>query len=305
MDFIVSSRGENAMRRCLLGLVAFALLHACSSRPPMTIRPVDGGGVESVGSGGADALAVTGSGGLPGAGSGGIPGTGDGAADGGEQVACPDGGLGLPAAARPCEQDSDCTLAIEGSCCGPTLALGVAKSQAASYASCFALPPGSCDLYMCPASLGYTTDTGRTTAEGRVADQVSVRCLHRLCTSDVAGVQDAGRDAPPAVDADVELPTQTCGDAAACALGQACVLSGGGPVPRCQEQEDGGVCVFGLVPVASCSSSSGMTYGPGCADPAPTPQCRGLADGCGDPCSCVCPGAGCYPGPGYTICSYP
>ena len=120
-------------------------------------------------------------------------------------------------------------------------------------------------------------------------------------------VQDAGRDAPPAVDAAVDLPVQTCGDAAACGSGQACVLSGGGPAPRCLPQADGGGCSSGLVPVASCGSYGVPDYQPGCTDPSPVPQCVGLADGCSDPCSCVCPfsGAGCYKGPGYTICSYP
>jgi hypothetical protein len=117
--------------------------------------------------------------------------------------------------------------------------------------------------------------------------------------------QDAGGDAPPAVDAAIEVAARSCGDAGACGPGQACVLSAGGPVPRCQAQEDGGACSFGLVPVDTCGSPSGMAYGPGCSDPTPAPKCLGLADGCGDPCSCVCPGAGCYQGPGYTICAYP
>ncbi len=207
MNCIAARRGKDTMRRSWFGFVALALLHACSSRRPMTLRPVDRGGV----------------------GSGGIFGTGGGTPDGGGQVACPDGnGSGLP-------------------------------------------------------------------------DQ--------LCTSDAADIQDAGRDVPPAVDPAVDLAAQTCGDAAACGSGQACVLMGGGPVPRCLAQDDGGACGFGLVPVDSCSSYGGAAFRPGCTDPLPTPQCRGLADGCGDPCSCVCPagtvGGGCYQGSGYTICSAP
>ena len=122
----------------------------------------------------------------------------------------------------------------------------------------------------------------------------------------LVGVQDAGQDAPLVLDAAVDLAIQTCGDAAACGSGQACVLVGGGAVPWCQPPEDGGVCGLGLVPVDSCGGVSGPPpYRPGCTNPPPTPKCLGLTDGCSDPCSCVCPGAGCYKGPGYTICSMP
>jgi len=243
-------------------------------------------------------------------GSGGNLGAGGSTLDTGPQVVCSDdGGVGLPATARPCAQDSDCTVVIAAKCCGADLALGVAKAQTSAVASCLALPPGACSGLGCAKFIGYTTDTGQMTPAGGLSaqpiDLVSLHCLNQLCTTDVVDVQDTGRDAPPAEDTAADLPPQSCGDAGACGSGQACILKGGGPVPRCQPQDDGGACAFGLIPVDPCGSTGGVGYRPGCTDPTPTPQCIGLADGCGDPCSCVCPGAYCYQGPGYRICSYP
>ena len=291
-------------------LATLALLTlACGSKSGLR----DGG--NTGGSGGASqtggSSGETGTGGK--VGSGGSPGTGGGSSDTGSQVACTDdGGVGLPAVARRCAQDSDCTTAIAARCCGSDQALGEASSQSSLYASCLALPPGGCGGLGCAKFLGYTTDTGRTTpttsSSSRPIDFVSVHCLNQLCTTDVVDSQDAGLDVPPAIDAAMDLAAQSCGDAAACGSGQACVLSSGGPAPRCQSQDDGGACNFGLVPVSACSSPSGMAYRPGCADPTPVPTCVGLVDGCSDPCSCLCPTAGggsCYKGPGYTICGYP
>jgi hypothetical protein len=248
-----------------------------------------------------------------GVGSGGSPGTGGGNPDASPQVLCGNGsGAGLPATARQCAQDGDCTIAIAPTCCGADHALGEAKSQSSAYAKCIALPPGACNGLGCAKFLGYTTDTGRTTPVGSTSSQpidfVSVRCLNQLCTTDVVDVQDAGQDAPPAVDAAMDLAAQRCGDAGACGSGQACVLTGGGPAPRCLPAEDGGLCSFGLVPVDSCSFLGGSAYRPGCTDPVSVPNCVDLPDGCGDICACVChlsASAGCYKGPGYTICSYP
>jgi hypothetical protein len=271
-----------------------------------------GGGVSSGGAPGMGGIVE--SGGMPGTGgSGGSPGTDGGNPDANPQVLCGDGsGAGLPAAARQCAQDGDCTIAITPTCCGADQALGEAKSQSSAYAKCIALPSGACNGLGCAKFLGYITDTGRTrpvrSTSSQPIDFVSVRCLNQLCTTDVMDIQDAGQDAPSAVDAAEDLAVQRCGDAGACGSGQACVLTGGGPAPRCLPAEDGGLCSFGLVPVDSCSFSGGNAYRPGCSDPVPVPNCVDLPDGCGDICACLChlsASAGCYKGPGYTICSHP
>ena len=246
-------------------------------------------------------------------GSGGGTGAGGGAADTGPPVACADdGGVGLPAAGRRCAQDSDCTIAIAARCCGPDQALGEAKSQASIYASCLALPPGACAGLGCAKFLGYSTDTGRTTpnngSSSQPIDLVTVHCLNQVCTSDVVATQDGGQDAAPIVDAAVDAAGQTC-NGTACGPGQACVLTTGGPQPQCTGVPEAGPCPGGLVVTASCHSyANGIDYHPGCTSPAPAPRCVPLADGCGDVCACVCPtggGAGCYAGPGYTICGMP
>ncbi len=312
--------------------MVYLLTLACGTKPGLRDAPGTGGAAgatQTAGSGGnLGTGGVVGSGGHPGTGgglggggspgaggsvgSGGSPGTGGVSPDAGSQVACTDdGGAGLPAVARRCTQDSDCTIVIAAKCCGADQALGEAKSQSSTYASCLALPPGACMGLGCAKFIGYSTDTGRTTPAGSTTspiDFVAVHCRNQLCTTDVVDVQDAGRDVAPVVDAAVDLVAQSCGDAGACGSGQACVLSSGGPAPRCQGQDDGGACGFGLVPVNACGSPGGTQYRPGCADPTPVPKCVGLADGCSDPCSCVCPPAGggsCYKGPGYTICGYP
>jgi hypothetical protein len=317
----------------LMAMIA-ALTLACSSKSSMKGGLGTGGAAgasQTIGSGGGGGNPGTGgsmgSGGIPGTGgvggggksgtggglgSGGSTGTGGGTSDGGLQVSCTDdGGVGLPVAARSCTRDSECTIAIIASCCGLDQALGEAKSQSSTYASCSVLPPGACDGRGCGKIPGYATDTGRTTPTGGSSshpiDLVSVHCLNQLCTSDVADVQDAGQDVPPAVDAAVDLSAQGCGDAAACGSGQACVLSGGSVPGRCLAQEDGGACSVGLLQVSLCTTPGGTIYRPGCTDPSGVPLCVGLADGCSDPCSCVCPfgGGACTKGPGYTICMYP
>jgi hypothetical protein len=307
--------------------VAALLTVGCGSKSGLR----DGGG--NPGTGGAAGATQTGgnagNGGGPGAGGnvgsggnpasggitggGGSPGTGGGTQDAALGVPCADdGGVGLPAAARRCTLDSDCTIAIAARCCGSDQALGEAKSQANTYASCLALPPGACASLGCAKFLGYSTDTGRTTpidvSSSQPINLVSVRCSSQLCTTDVVETEDGGRDVAPAMDVSPDATRQTCGDAL-CGSGQACVLTAGGARPPCSDVPEAGPCPAGLVVTALCSDpSTGVDFHPGCTTPAPTPQCVPLADGCGDVCSCVCPtggSAGCFMGPGYTICSMP
>lgn len=315
------------------GMVAVALLtFACGTKSGLrNDKPGTGGtagatqtagsggnpGTGGAGSGGTPGTGgIAGSGGMPGTGgkggSGGSPGTGGSTSDAGPQVACTDdSGVGLPVAARRCTQDSDCTIAIGARCCGPDQALGEAKSQVSTYASCLALPPGACSGLGCAKFIGYSTDTGRTTPMDSTSSQpidfVSVHCLNQLCTTDVVDVQDAGRDAATVVDAAVDSIGQSCGGAT-CVSGQACVLFSGGPQPQCTALADGGGCPSGLVVVTSCRdyAMGGVYRQPGCTSPAPTPQCVDLADGCGDLCSCVCPTAGgCNVSPAYVSCGMP
>jgi hypothetical protein len=312
------------------GMVSLLAL-ACGSKSVMR----DGGGPPGTGGPAGTAQTVA-SGGNPGTGgrvgSGGSLGTGGGnpeaggwvanggglgtdggASDVSTQVACSDdGGVGLPAAARQCTQDSDCAIVIVPGCCARDQALGEAKSQASTYAGCLGRGLGTCDLPLCGMFYGYTTDTGRITPVGdsssRPIDYVSVHCLNQLCTTDVVDGQDARLDAAPVTDVTVDLASQACGDTA-CGPRQVCVLMSGGAMPRCEPQGDGGVCSLGLVPIDTCSSPGGTYFRPGCTDPRPTPKCFDLPDACGDVCSCVChisgSNAGCFQGPGYMICSYP
>jgi hypothetical protein len=311
---------------------------ACGSKSGLK----DGGQQPATGGNGG----VTAAGGAPGSGganaSGGVPGAGGALVDGSMGVPCADdGGLGLPPAARRCTRDSDCTIAIASRCCGPDLALGLAKSESSAYAGCLAPPTGGCQGLGCAKYLGYLTDTGRTTPVVGTSE-ISVHCSSQLCTTDVVE-RDAAADAPPADAPAVDAPTADapiadtpmadapmadapmadapvvddardaagakCGDAAACEPGQACFLIGGGPVPLCEAPVDGGTCREGLVLVTSCSVGGGSTYWqPGCTPPAPSPKCTSLPDACADPCSCLCPNTSagaCHPMPGYTVCSMP
>jgi len=204
----------------LLATGMAALLAACGSSSSL------GDSGDKPGTGGAGGTPQTGgnsgSGGTPGTGggvasggspgtggnvaSGGSPGTGGGTSDGGLEVSCSnDGGVGLSAAGRQCTQDSDCTIAIAAKCCGADQALGEAKAQSSTYASCLALPAGACKGLGCAKFLGYTTDTGRTTPMGSASSQpidlVSVHCLNQLCTTDVVDTGDGGRDVALVVDA--------------------------------------------------------------------------------------------------------
>jgi hypothetical protein len=267
------------------------------------------------GAGGSEGDAAMGTGGA----------TGTGGGTGGAGVACSDdAGLGFAAVARQCTQDSDCTIHVEQQCCGADRALGIATAQASTYSACFALAPGACSGLGCAKFIGYQTDTGKTTpflgTDIQPIDLVSVRCVANLCTTDVLTPADAGQDAPPVVDAatdagqdapstaDSALDSggKSCGKTT-CHSGQACVLSGGGPVPRCEPATDAG-CSFGLVYADVCYSQLYGQVSPGCADPAPAPGCVDLPDACSDLCGCVCPlapGGGCIVTPQYVLCSYP
>lgn len=64
-----------------------------------------------------------------GTGTGGAMGTGGVTGDAGMGVACSDdGGVSFAAIARPCTQDSDCTIRIAAKCCGADEALGVLRT---------------------------------------------------------------------------------------------------------------------------------------------------------------------------------
>jgi len=200
----------------------------------------------------------------------------------------------------------------------------MAKDQASTYSSCFALPSGGCSGLGCPKYGGYETDTGKITpflgTDIQAIDLVSVQCVSQLCTTDVLSPADAGQDAPPAADAAPEsgqdAPSaadgaldaggKSCGKTS-CHSGQACVLRGGGPVPRCEPAADAG-CSLGLVYTDSCYSQVYGQVSPGCADPTPAPACVDLPDACSDLCGCLCPsfgGGGCTVTPEYVLCSYP
>jgi len=262
------------------------------------------------GAGGSQTDAVTGTGGATG--------TGGGTGDAGVGLACSDdAGLGFAAVERQCTQDSDCTIHVEQECCGADRALGIATAQASTYSACFALPPGACNGLGCAKSIGYQTDTGKTTpflgTDIQPIDLVSVQCVAHLCTTDVLtpapadGGQDAlaGQDAPSAADVAPDTGGQNCGNTT-CYSGQACVLSSGGPAPRCLPPVDGG-CDFGLVLTNYCDSYSGQ-FSPGCTDPTWSPGCVDLPDACSDLCGCICPpggGGGCIVTTEYVLCSYP
>jgi hypothetical protein len=273
---------------------------ACGKTSQGVGRPLDG---SSGGAGGSQTDAVTGSGGAAGA--------GGGTGDAGVGLACSDdAGLGFAAAARQCTQDSDCTIHVAATCCGTDSAFGIAKDQASTYSSCFAFSSGACSGLGCPKYGGYQTDTGKITpffgTDIQAMDLVSVQCVAHLCTTDVlTPAADAGQDAPPAADVAPETGSQACGKTT-CYAGQACVLSSGGPAPRCQPPVDGG-CDFGLVLTNSCDSYSGQ-FSPGCTDPIWSPGCVDLPDACSDLCGCVCHsggGGGCIVTPEYVLCSYP
>jgi hypothetical protein len=287
---------------------------ACGKTSQGTRKLADG---SLGGAGGSQADAVTGTGGATG--------TGGGTGDAGVGLACSDdAGLGLAAVARQCTQDSDCTIHVATTCCGPDLALGMATDQESAYSGCFALPSGACNGLGCAKYVGLQTDTGKITPflgpGTQPLDSVSVHCVAHSCTTDVLTPADAGQDAPPVVDAatdagqdapstaDSALDSggKSCGKTT-CHSGQACVLSGGGPVPRCEPATDAG-CSFGLVYADVCYSQLYGQVSPGCADPSPAPGCVDLPDACSDLCGCVCPlapGGGCIVTPQYVLCSYP
>ena len=156
--------------------------------------------------GGTTALGgATGTGGFTG--TGGVIGTGGVASDAGSGIVCTDdGGVGLAAVARQCTQDSDCTILAAAACCGADSARGIAKAQASAYSACFRCPLGRAAALHAQHTLGYVTDTGKTTPfEGTTVqpiDLVSVGCVGHLCTTDVVlPPADAGQDVGPSVDA--------------------------------------------------------------------------------------------------------
>jgi hypothetical protein len=193
---------------------------ACDSKSDLG----DAGGGGNLGTGG-----TVGSGGSPGTGgavgsggnlatggkmgSGGASGAGGATSDASFAVSCGDSGsaisaAGLPTAARACTQDSDCTIAVAARCCGTDQALGEAAAESSAYASCLVLPAGACSGLGCAKSLGYTTDTGRTTpmnsSTPQPIDLVSVQCLNQLCTTDVINSQDGGWDVAPTDSSDAK-----------------------------------------------------------------------------------------------------
>ena len=304
---------------------------ACGKTSQGANNPSDG---SSAGSGGTqtDVAPATGgataTGGLghdAGPGSGGATGSGGVTNDGGVQVACSeDGGTGFAAAARQCMQDSDCTIQIAQRCCGAAQALGIAKAQTQAYGACFALAPGACVGLGCAVYIGYQTDTGRTTPFQGISTQpidlVSVRCVGHLCTTDVVSLPDAGQDGASSADSPADVGADggfvdaardaggpSCGNST-CHSGQACVLILPGMVPPCQPLPDGGSCPAGLVQTASCGGGYLPPFSPGCTQPAPTPACVDVPDGCSGLCDCLCHeggGAGCYAGAGYLTCAMP
>ena len=254
----------------------------------------------TLGTGGSAAKGgASGTGGILGAGGG--PGTGGAVADAG--VACTDdAGAGLPAAARRCTQDSDCTIAVAPRCCGADQAIGEAKSQSGTYATCLALPPGACQGLGCAKFLGYSTDTGKTTPVGGSSDNpldwVTVHCLNQICTTDVLADQDGGPDAP-AADAPADSAVTTTGDggstvcgSSVCTATQLCIrpYCGGGIPPRCQAVGDGGTCPPNYTYSSLCTSMAGMT-GPGCQPPPcvnPPPFCLDVPVTCSAQLTCTC-----------------
>lgn len=107
-----------------------------------------------------------------------------------------DGGR-LVTSARACEHDGDCAIIVAPRCCGANGAVGILKSEQIAFAPCFALPSNACQGLGCPSFLGYMTDTGKTTEYDvtlkNQLDLVTVRCMAKICTTDVV-VPDAGRD---------------------------------------------------------------------------------------------------------------
>ena len=201
------------------------------------------GGSSGRGGSGSDAAGTTGSGSGGKPATGGIPGDGgnSGRGDGGMDAAVvctDDGGTGLPAVARRCSSDADCTIAIAARCCGADQALGEAKSATDAYAACLALPPGACAGLGCAKFLGYVTDTGRTTpvvaATEKPIDWVVVRCSNGLCTSYVPQQSCDGACQP---DVDSSACSDSCAGgtpcpdrcSAACAQGKICCPWAGGP----------------------------------------------------------------------------
>ncbi len=135
---------------------------------------------------------IVGLGGMVGSGGatvvGGGLGTGANTPDASTQLVCgEDGGIGLPAAARQCTQDSDCDFVAAVYCCAAARAFGVAKLRADSYRAC-TMTIGLCGGMGCPRSNAYETDTGRLTTQGpngtMPLNLVSVRCVNQLCTTD-------------------------------------------------------------------------------------------------------------------------
>jgi len=268
------------------------------------------------GSGGtSDGGGIVGSGGMPASDAGGL--TSLDAVVGG--VCGEDGGRGLPGAARRCTRDEECTIATAHNCCSPDEALGVAVSQVDAYLGCLmriGLCGGLCGTTT--KDYRYVTDTGRLTPTGSAGampiGSVGVRCLNRLCTTDIADAFDGGRDLStmdatpdaPALDVAADA-VQPCGDAA-CGAGQACVLIVGGAVPPCEAPTDAGGCPAGLVLVSSCSGyGAAVEQRPGCSMAPPRPTCYTLPDACSNICSCMCGGggAGCYRTGDYFTCAMP
>jgi hypothetical protein len=253
----------------------------------------------TLGTGGSTAKGgASGTGGILGAGGG----TGGAAADAG--VACTDdAGSALPAAARRCIHDSDCTIAVAQRCCGLDQAIGEATSQSGTYAACLALPPGACQGLGCAKMLGYSTDTGKTTpvevSSGNPLDWVTVHCLDQICTTDVLATQDGGRDAQTAdapVDAAVTPPgdggSSVCGSSV-CTATQLCVRPScaGGTAPPCVAIGEAGACPTGYTFSSFCQYATGGGAGPGCLPPpcvSPPPFCLDTPAACDAKLTCGC-----------------
>jgi hypothetical protein len=92
---------------------------------------------------------------------------------------------------RACTSDSECFVLHVYTCCGPDLAVGLAKN-APQYAACYhqAIGPNACGGLGCAKQLATTTEDGNSTADGGTP---AVRCVASAsggqCTTQIAPPQ--------------------------------------------------------------------------------------------------------------------
>jgi len=157
-----------------------------------------------------------------------------------------------------------------------------------------------------PGSGGATGSGGVTNDGGAQVAWVSLPDAGQDGASSADAPADVGSDGG-SVDAAGDAGGQSCGNST-CHSGQACVLILPGVIPQCLPLPDGGSCPAGLVQTAYCGGGYLPPSSPGCTQPAPTPACVDVPNGCSDPCDCICHvggGAGCYAGAGYWTCAMP